>query len=179
VRDVVLLVDVFSAFDHDGGDDLLRSFRARFDGLERLVDRARAADVPIVYANDNVGVWDGDAPGLVAHALEGPGGDLLQRVRPRPEDAFVFKPRYSAFDLTPLALVLDGLGAERMVLAGAATEMCVAQTAIDAREQGLKVTVVTDACASVDAELEQVALRYLLDVAGARLATSEQWLEDA
>ena len=105
-------------------------------------------------------------------ALAGRGGDVLAEVAPRHDDAFILKPRYSAFDLTPLELVLSDLDAERILLVGMATEMCVAQTAIDARERGYKVTVITDACASVDPELEQTALRYLADVTGTFLAAS-------
>ena len=55
------------------------------------------------------------------------------------------------------------------MLAGAATEGCVAQTAIDARELGFKVTVLADACATVDERIEQVALDYLENVVGARI----------
>ena len=71
--------------------------------------------------------------------------------RPQPDDRFLFKGAYSAFDGTPLARLLDELGVTRIVLAGAATEMCVAQTAIDgAREPGCRCTVLRDACAAVD-----------------------------
>ena len=101
---------------------------------------------------------------------------MLAEVAPRDDDTFIVKPRYSAFDLTPLELVLSDLGGERILLLGMATERCVAQTAIDARERGYKVTVITDACASVDPELERTALRYLADVTGTWLAAS---LEEA
>jgi len=47
------------------------------------------------------------------------------------------------------------------------TEGCVAQTTIDARELGFKVSVLADACATVDERIEQVALEYLESVAGA------------
>jgi nicotinamidase-related amidase len=47
-----------------------------------------------------------------------------------------------------------------------ATEMCVTQSAIAARELGYKVTVLADACVCVDERLEQVALEYLGDVVG-------------
>ena len=83
-----------------------------------------------------------------------------------------------AFDLTPLELVLADYEAERLLLVGMATEMCVAQTAIDARERDFKVTVITDACATVDPELEQTALRYLEAVTGTFLVPSiDQALE--
>jgi nicotinamidase-related amidase len=44
------------------------------------------------------------------------------------------------------------------------------QTAIDAREHGLKITIVADACATTDPELETVALRYAGQVVGAHIA---------
>jgi nicotinamidase-related amidase len=50
------------------------------------------------------------------------------------------------------------------------TEGCVAQTAIAAKEEGLKVTVVPAACATVDGELERIALAYLERVVGVLLA---------
>jgi nicotinamidase-related amidase len=167
MRDVLLLVDVLSAFDHADGERLLASFRDRFPALERRLREARAARVPVVFANDNDGIWDGDGPALVRRALDGPGGELIARIAPGADDRLVVKPRYSAFDHTPLGLILEELGTERILLAGTATEMCVAQTAISAREAGLKVTVFADACASVDARNETIALEYLENVVGA------------
>ena len=58
---------------------------------------------------------------------------------------------------------------ERLLLAGASTEGCVAQTAIDARELGFKVSVLADACATLDERIERVALEYLEAVAGVRI----------
>jgi len=87
-------------------------------------------------------------------------------VAPREGEALALKPRYSAFDLTPLPLLLEQLGAERLLMAGTATEMCVTQSAIDARELGYKVTVIPDACASVDDDMARTALAYLERVVG-------------
>jgi nicotinamidase-related amidase len=47
--------------------------------------------------------------------------------------------------------------------------MCVAQTAIAARERGLKVSIMVDACASVSSEDAEIALEYVSRVAGVRL----------
>jgi nicotinamidase-related amidase len=46
------------------------------------------------------------------------------------------------------------------------TEGCVAQTAIAAKAEGYKVTVAPSACATVDPELESIALAYLERVVG-------------
>jgi nicotinamidase-related amidase len=169
VKDALLLVDVLNDFEHEDGERLLASFRARHEGMIRALGRARGDDVPVVYANDNYGVWDGDRRRLVRQALDGRGGDLLEALTPSEDDAFVVKPRYSAFDKTPLELILRELETERLLLAGASTEGCVAQTAIDARELGFKVSVLADACATVDERVERVALDYLEAVVGARI----------
>jgi len=113
---------------------------------------------------------------LLAEARKGLAGDLVDEIAPREGDRIVVKPRYSAFKASPLRLILEELGATRILLAGTATEMCVTQTAIDARDLGLKVTVIAEACSSVDAGNEELALAYLERVAGAWLQTVDEVL---
>jgi nicotinamidase-related amidase len=169
MNDALLLVDVINDFLHEDGDALLASFRERQPALREAIARARSS-VPVVYANDMQGRWDSDAPGYLAEVREkGRAGDLVAEIAPREGDVFVFKPRYSAFDSTPLEILLEELHTERILLAGMATEMCVTQTAIAARELGFKVTVLAGCCATLDEELERISLRYLERVVGARI----------
>lgn len=167
--DALLLVDVFDDFGHEDGPALLRSFRVAQPQMVQALEDARAADVPVVFANDTKGWWHGDRYLLLERALRGPAGPLVRPLAPTGDDRFVVKPRYSAFDLTPLELILDGLGSTRILLAGATTEMCVTQTAIAARERGLQVTLLLDACAHIDAEDARIAVAYLERVVGVRL----------
>jgi nicotinamidase-related amidase len=169
VRDALLLVDVVNDFRHEDGEALLASFRERREGFVRVVERARADELPLLYANDNFGVWDGNAPRLVRQALAGRGGELVEAIAPREGETFVVKPRDSAFDHTPLELIMRELAVERLLLGGMSTEGCVAQTAIDARELGFKVSVLVEACATADERVERIALEYLEAVAGARV----------
>jgi nicotinamidase-related amidase len=173
VTDALVLVDVLSSFDHDDGEQLLASFRERLPGFQRILSRARDDGMPVVYVNDMSGRWDSDAPALVRDALQGCGGEVIAAIAPQPGDRVVLKPRYSAFDHTPLVLLLRELEIERLLLAGAATERCLVQSAIDARELGYKVTIVTDACATVDERLEQLSFEYAEKVVGAFLRRSE------
>jgi nicotinamidase-related amidase len=100
------------------------------------------------------------------------GAEVAAELAPEPGDHFLLKHRYSAFDHTALELLLEHLRAQRIVLIGAATEGCIVQTAIDAREHGFKATIIGDACATADEELERTALRYAEQVVGARIARS-------
>jgi len=168
--DVLLLVDVLADFGHDDGARLFASFRRTAPALAEAIAAARAADVPVIYANDDFGTWAGDRDAVLAEARRrAPAPDPLDAVAPAAGDAFVMKPRYSAFDHTPLDLLLRERGAARVLLAGTATEMCVAQTAIDARELGYRATVLVAACASVDDRNAALALEYLERIAGVRL----------
>ena len=169
MRDCLVVVDVFDDFSHEDGAALLASFESRLDDLRSLLHGARERGIPVVYANDPAGSFDGDARRVVETARAGPAGERIDELAPVDGDRFVIKPRYSAFDSTPLALVLRDLETERIVVAGMTTEGCVAQTAIDGREEGLKVSVVPAACATIDPEVEAIALAYLERVVGVRL----------
>jgi len=163
MRDALLVIDVLNDFRHDGGDRLLASFRERASGLVSALDRARASRTPVVYVNDNYGDWSGDRAALLERAV-------ISEIAPREDEPLIFKPRYSAFDHTPLELLLRELDVERLLLSGGSTEGCIVQSGIDARELGFKVTILTAACATVDAERETIALRYAESVAGIYLA---------
>jgi nicotinamidase-related amidase len=165
-----VLVDVLADFAHADGGALLDSFRNALPALVSEIEHARQLGIPVVYANNDFGTWAGDRSAVAAQARRrSPDPRLIDAVAPLPDDSFVCKPRYSAFDHTPLDLLLRERGMGRLLLAGTATEMCVAQTAIDAREQGYQVSVLVDACSSVNTENAVLALRYLERVVGVRL----------
>jgi nicotinamidase-related amidase len=166
MNDALLVVDAISDFEHEDGGALLASFRERLPAMRDALARARDADRPVIYVNDHHGRWDGDARGLLEEALGGHGADVVADLAPRPGDPFLLKPRYSAFDHTALELLLRELEVERVLLLGGATEACIVQSGIDARELGFKVTILAGACATIDPELEQISLRYAESVAG-------------
>jgi nicotinamidase-related amidase len=172
VNDALLVVDVVNTFRHEDGETLLASFRQRLATMTDVLSTARDdRNLPVLYVNDAHRDWTGDAPRFVRRAIEdGDGGDVVEALAPRDDDPFLFKGRYSVFDSTPLTLVLESLDAERVLLMGASTEGCIVQSAIDGRELGLKVTILTGACATADEELERVALAYAERVGGVRLA---------
>jgi nicotinamidase-related amidase len=175
VVEALIVLDVVTTFEHEDGRRLLASMRERVPGLRRALAHARGR-MPVIYVNDAGGCWDGDAPGHVKRACAGVDGDVVRTVAPAPGDRFLFKPRYSGLDGTALAHVLGELQVTRLVLAGAATEMCVAQTGIDAREEGLQVTVLRDACAAVEPENERISLDYLEHVTGSVIVSVAEWM---
>jgi nicotinamidase-related amidase len=168
--DALVLVDVLADFGHEDGDAMFASFREAHEHIRKAVAAARDARIPVVYANDDFGTWSGDRRRVLDEARRRcPEPALIDAIAPERDDPFVCKPRYSAFDHTPLDLLLREREVRRLLLAGTATEMCVAQSAIDGRELGYQITVLPEACAAVDADNAAIALRYLAHVVGARI----------
>jgi nicotinamidase-related amidase len=169
--DALLVVDVINDFAHDDGPALLSSFEERVDGMKGAISEARAAAVPVIYVNDDHGRWDSNVSALIGDTIErGAGGRVIKQVTPQEGDPLLLKQRYSGFDHTSLDLLLERLEIKRVVLIGAATEGCVVQTAIDAREHGLQATILASACATTDPALEAIALDYAEQVGGIRVA---------
>jgi nicotinamidase-related amidase len=172
--DALLIIDVINDFEHDDGDRLVASFRERHAAMTAALAEARKASIPVIYVNDDRDRWDSNAPALIQDALDNDRSrEIVAGLAPRPGEHVLLKHRYSAFDHTALDILLERLDIGRLVLIGAATEGCIVQTAIDARERGLKTTILADACASVDSELETTALRYADQVVGARISAAK------
>jgi nicotinamidase-related amidase len=159
----VLLVDVINDLEFDGGEDLLRHALPAMKRLAKLVQRARAAHVPVIYANDNFGHWRSDFQAIVRHCLDEDvrGRPIAQLLAPEHSDYFVLKPKHSAFFSTALDTLLRSLATERLVLAGLATDICVLFTAHDAHMREYELFVPADCAASESAASNKWALENM------------------
>lgn len=172
----LLLVDVISDLEFDGGARLLERALPAAERLRVLVDRAREAGVPVVYANDNFGHWRDDFRELLRHCLEdGVRGEPIVRVlEPESSDYFILKPRHSAFFLTPLEHLLDHLEVEELIVAGFATDQCVQLTVADAHMRGYRITLPRDCSAAESEERHRRAMEWMERMADADTLASEE-----
>jgi nicotinamidase-related amidase len=145
----LLLVDVVNDLEFDGGDKLLRDAGRMARAVASLAERARAADVPVIYANDNFGQWRSNFSTQVQHCLNEDvrGKRVVELLVPQASDYFVLKPRHSAFFETPLQTLLSALGVGTLVLCGIAGDNCVLFTAHDAYMRGYRIVVPRDGLA--------------------------------
>jgi len=166
----LLLVDVINPLAFPEADRLLRDAVPAADRLADLKRRARAAGVPVVYANDNFGRWRSDLTAVVRACEEPdcPGRPLVERLRPEPDDYFVLKPKHSAFFSTTLDTLLRYLGTRTVVLGGFAADICVLFTANDAYMRDLRLVIPADAVASNEAADRDAALELMRRVLKAR-----------
>jgi nicotinamidase-related amidase len=176
VSAALLLIDLQYDYFDDG--ELARCREDLLDRCNRLVDRARSAGAPVIEVQtvhrQDKSTWAlnmlDDDQGM---ALEGTRGaerldDLLA------PDHRVVKTRDSAFFGTDLASWLSQRQIRRVVLTGVSTESCIAATATDAYAHDLRVTLVADATASVEARLHDETLERLEQQYRAEVVDADQ-----
>ena len=159
----VLLIDVINDLEFDGASKMLKPALAAARRIAALTARARKANVPVVYANDNFGRWRSDFRKTVEHCLnDGVRGEpIVELLEPQPEDYFVLKPKHSAFFSTTLDTLLKYLKTERLILCGYATDFCVLLTAADAYLRDFEIHVPQDCVAGTTPAENRTALRYI------------------
>ena len=156
----LLIVDMINDLDFEGGPRLLRHALPAAQAIRTLKRRAARAKAPTIYVNDNFGQWRSDFRQIVDHCgAEGAcGASLVEALRPEDDDYFVVKPKHSGFFSTTLELLLDSLGARRLILTGIAADICVLFTANDAYMRGFEIVVPADCVASESTERARQAL---------------------
>lgn len=173
---VLLLIDVINDLEFAGGEELLQSALPAAKNIARLKERARQANVPVIYANDNFGRWRSDFNRIVEHCLRNDlrGQPIAELLKPNDDDYFVLKPKHSGFFSTTLDLVLEYLGARTLVVTGFAGNNCVLFTANDAYMRDYKLIIPADCIASVNQEDNDSALQQMQKVLKADIRASDQ-----
>ena len=167
---VVIAIDVINDLEFPGGEDIGEPALEMARNLKPLLDRAREAGVPVIYANDNFGKWRSDFRALLDHCLNDNvrGRRVAELLRPGADDYFILKPKHSAFFATTLDTLLSYLKARTLILAGIATDSCVLATATDADMRDLLVVVADDCVSAITPVRHERALAHLRETLDVR-----------
>ena len=190
----LVLVDVQNDFCAEGGamhreGRDLSLVKAMIPRLERLIDAARAAKVPLVWIRCayNTGpnhylseVWLEQAKrrrngAYVQYPVCEPGewnGDFFQ-VKPLLEEVIVTKHRYGAFESTDLDLVLRSRGIRSVIITGVATNVCCETAARQAFMKDYYVIFTSD-CTATFSQAQHDATLFNIDQFFGEVASSEQ-----
>ena len=171
----LLLIDFINDFSFKAAEELLPHARAAAEATAHLKARARRAGVPCVYVNDNFGRWRSQFDQVLEHCMRRGmrGREIAQRLAPSAQDYFVLKPKHSGFYMTPLALLLESLGAQRLILTGLLADSCVTFTANDAYLRGYRLCVPGDCVASMQPGHVEQALAYMQRTLKAEVCTAQ------
>ncbi|GAB2540896.1 cysteine hydrolase family protein [Rhodanobacter koreensis] len=134
--------------------------------VSRVVERARAAGVPVVWVQHS----NDELP-------EGtPQWALVPELTPAAEEAIIHKRFNSSFEQTRFDDELAKLGATHVILAGAETNWCIRATAYGALDRGYDLTLVKDAHTAKAIHLDDGTSLEAADIVK-ELNIAMRWLE--
>lgn len=105
--------------------------------LKDLLSRARGSDMPVVFVQHIDAQYEPMQPGK-------PGFEVHPDIAPLPGEASVHKRACDSFYQTDLEVVLQGFGAETLIIGGFQTELCIDSTCRSATSHGYNVVLVAD-----------------------------------
>ena len=133
-KTAVVVVDMQNDFVKPGGTLLVDSAADTIDNIARLLDRARAADIPIAYTQDTHFENDREWTIWPEHCRVNTWGwQIIDELAPKEGDLVCRKSRYDGFYDTSLDHYLSRVwDIEHLVLVGTVSSICVLHTAASA-----------------------------------------------
>ncbi|MFT3716993.1 MAG: isochorismatase family cysteine hydrolase [Gordonia sp. (in: high G+C Gram-positive bacteria)] len=109
--------------------------------------------------------------------VDAPGTQIIAALAPRDGEPVVVKKRISAFAGSDLDVLLRGLDADELVLAGVSTSGVVLSTVRQAADLDYRLTVLQDACGDPDPEVHAILIGKVFPKQ-ATVTTVDAWAGD-
>lgn len=153
-------IDKDGAIPCNGGPQIISKIKG-------LIVESHRVGIPVIFTRevhrshkvDFGRELDGDEP---LHCVEGSkGADIVDELAPDKSDYVIVKRRYSGFFGTDLEILLRGLSVDTLYITGAATDVCVYLTAMDAHQFDFKVRIPRDCVSGTSQAAHDAALAAL------------------
>lgn len=151
-KQALIVVDIQNEY-FPGGKMLLEGVETAADNAAKVMEKARAnGDVVVNIHHEQP---DPESPVFT------PGSDGIKfhpKVAPAEGEKVILKNYPNSFLKTDLHEFLQAQGVERVVIIGSMSHMCIQATTRAASDLGYQVTLVHDACATMDVEFGGVTV---------------------
>lgn len=151
--------------------------------INRLRSSCHEAAIPVIFTRMGFSADYSDAGILLERhpQIKELGGgvhgtwdaDVIDELKPGEDEFVVDKTRNTAFWKTKLVDLLEQRGINHLIVTGVATEICVESTVRDAFTNGIHVTTISDATATLEEDVHRVTLKTL-DLWFGGTATTEE-----
>jgi len=172
-KEALLVIDMLNDFVLPGAPLEVPETRKVVNTIRHELERAHAEGRPVIYVCDTHAPDDKEFSkyGWPAHAVKGTkGGEVIEELKPLPNDIVIPKDTYSGFYNTTLDKTLKRLGVDALRLTGCVTHICIMFTASDAVLRDYQVTVIEDGVAGIAKDDHDAALRIMKNVMGVKIA---------
>lgn len=148
---------------------------------KRLLDFCRGNDIRRVFCTYGSEVSDySDLTEQMRALCEGTSNrvgerehEILDELKPRPDERVFNKITPSAFTSTPIEIVLRAYGVDTLLFTGVSTNMCVEHTMRDAASHGFHCFLVEDACGADSQAMHDAAVTVVQRLYGAVISSNE------
>jgi nicotinamidase-related amidase len=150
---------------------------------QRLIAHCRSVGTPIIYITTYRRADGSDAPRTVPDVGLPHGGspmlpgtpptNVIDELKPRPEDYVVVKPRFSAMYGTNVEGILHDLGVDTILVGGISTPRSVEGTAREAKNRDMQCVVVSDCCDGPEKDVHEFIIERVLPLL-VRVRTTDQ-----
>lgn len=152
--------------------------RRVIDNSVKVVDAARAAGMPIIFACDqHIPGVDRELELWGEHGIKGKAvPNPALRAGSGERDFIIPKRRYSAFFQTDLDLTLRELGTRTLVAVGEDTNICVLHSLADAYFLGYETVVVEDCTRTFLCGTQEGAIEHCVKCYGSQVTKAEEFV---
>ncbi|MBU3966643.1 MAG: cysteine hydrolase [Euryarchaeota archaeon] len=145
--------------------------------IAALLKKARHQGIPVIYLRDAHSAGDKELGIWGQHAMKDTeGSEIIPELKPEKNDIVIEKKWYSGFVDTELPAILKKTGADTLIFVGVSTDICVQNNVGHAYFSGFGTIVPNDCVASIDEAAHEQALKYMKDIYGAWITTSDKVL---
>ena len=185
----LVVIDMENAFIDPTSPLCIKNALATVPACGKVIEKARERKIPVFFVNriyrkngsdvefTRYQSWqDGDR--YLAPGSTGPLSiDVPEEFKPKARDYTIIKPRFSAFFLTELDLILRRLGVRTVILTGTTTPNCIRTSCYDGLSLDYNILIIEDCCSSNTEEIQRVNMEDMARV-GAVITSAEDFLKD-
>lgn len=161
-KTAIIVIDMLNDFVIEDGSLLVKTASELIPNIKKELKDVRGKGWKVIYLTDSHRRDDPEFSMWPPHAVTGTwGAQVIDELKPEPDDYIIPKRRYSGFRHTQLGLVLRELGVGNVVITGVLTNICVLFTAVEAKDLAYNVTVLKDCVASTTKDDHEWALKQM------------------
>jgi nicotinamidase-related amidase len=143
----LLIIDVQNDYFEDGAMTLVGSYKAS-ENIKLLLKKFRTEHQPVVYIQHIA-----TSPGATFFIPNTIGAEIHANVKPLNDEKVVIKHYPNSFRETDLLNHLKSLDITNLIICGMMTHMCIDATTRAAKDLGFNCTLIADACATKNLEI--------------------------
>lgn len=175
-KSALIIIDMENGFINEESAQCIKMAKATVPVCAKAAAFSREKGIPVFFVN-RIYRTDGSDVEYTRFKSWYEGGKAMseecdgvigynnpRELSPQKGDYVIIKPRFSAFFMTELDLILRRLGVETVILAGTATPNCIRTTCYDAVSFDYNVVVLEDCCSSQNADIQQSNMRDMKNI---------------